>query len=215
MDFMDVINKLEDELSGKTVELSSLDKDRTVLVVIDMVNGFVYDGALSSNRVAAIVQNIVDINKKTSGFKKIFFLDSHDENSKEFNSFPKHCIEGSSEAELIDELKVAEAGDINTLYIKKNSTNGFITDDFQKWLADNLDCVDNYIITGCVTDICVMQFVLSLKAYFNHINKVKRVIVPKNAVETYDGGSHDGHLMNLFALYNMSNIGVEIVENIN
>lgn len=211
---MDAIKKIESELKGKTIELSSLDKDRTALFVVDMVNGFVYSGALASPRVAAIVENVVDLNKKMKGYKKVFFLDTHDENSLEFRSFPMHCIKGEFEAELIAELKTKDSEGQETFYIEKNSTNGFHSDGFKQWIKTYEDKVDNYVITGCVTDICVLQFALTLKTYFNEKNKSVRLIVPANTVETYDGGSHDGDLINLFALYNMHTSGIEIVDKI-
>lgn len=211
---MDAIKKIESELKGKTIELSSLDKDRTALFVVDMVNGFVYSGALASPRVAAIVENVVDLNKKMKGYKKVFFLDTHDENSLEFKSFPMHCIKGEFEAELIPELKTKDSEGQETFYIEKNSTNGFHSDGFKQWIKTYEDKVDNYVITGCVTDICVLQFALTLKTYFNEKNKSVRLIVPANTVETYDGGSHDGDLINLFALYNMHTSGIEIVDKI-
>ncbi|NLJ58086.1 MAG: cysteine hydrolase [Tissierellia bacterium] len=211
---MEAIKKVEEELKGKVIELSSLDKDRTALFVVDMVNGFVYSGALSSPRIAAIVSNIVELNKKMLGSKKVFFLDSHEENSEEFCSFPPHCIKGEEEAELIAELKTKESEGQETYYIEKNSTNGFHSEGFKKWLEKYEDKVDNYIVTGCVTDICVLQFTLTLKSYFNEKNLAKRIIVPANTVETYDGGAHDGDLVNLFALYNMYVGGIEVVDKI-
>jgi len=212
---MKAIEKIEQELKGNTVDLESLDKDKTALFVVDMVVGFVYSGALSSPRVAAIVNNIDELNKKTKGYKKLFFLDNHEKDSQEFRYFPSHCIKGTNEAELISELKTEYSEGPETFYVEKNSTNGFYSKGFQEWLKKYEDEVDNFIITGCVTDICVLQFALSIKAYFNENNKNKRVIVPMNTVETYDGGSHDAYLMNLFALYNMHISGIEIVEKIN
>lgn len=212
---MDVLETMEKELKGNTIDLSKLNKDKTALFVVDMVNGFVYTGPLSSPRVAAIAKNVAELNEKTKGYKKIFFLDSHEEQSQEFSSFPLHCLKGTIEAELIQELKTEASEGQETLYIEKNSTNGFNSKKFKDWLAKNMDEVDNYIITGCVTDICVLQFALSLKAYFNEANKNKRIIVPMNCVETYEVGSHDGFLMNLFALYNMHTSGIEIADKIN
>ncbi len=211
---MNALGTMEKEIRGKTINLESLVKDNTSLIVVDMVVGFVYSGIMSSPRVATIVNSIADLNEKTFGFKKVFFLDTHEKDSQEFNSYPLHCIKGTEEAELISELKTKYSEGPETTYINKNSTNGFFSDEFQDWLNKNENKVDNYIITGCVTDICVMQFALSLKAYFNENNKNKRIIVPINSVETYDGGSHDGNLMNLFALYNMHINGIEVVENI-
>ncbi len=211
---MEAIKKIKEELKGKTIELSSLDKDRTALFVVDMVNGFVYSGALASLRVADNVQNIVELNKKMKGCKKVFFLDTHDESSTEFCSFPIHCMKGDREAELIPELKTEDSEGEETFYIEKNSTNGFHAEGFKEWIQKYEDGVDNYIITGCVTDICILQFALTLKSYFNENNIDKRVIVPVNTVETYDAGTHDGDLFNLFALYNMHISGIEIVDKI-
>ena len=210
---MKSIERIEEELRGRTIDLNSLEKDKTALFIVDMVVGFVHSGALSSPRVAAIVNNVGELNEKTKGFNKLFFLDNHEKDSQEFNYFPSHCINGTNEAELIPELQINSSE--NVLYVKKNSTNGFHTKEFQDWLKEHEEKTDNYLITGCVTDICVLQFALSLKSYFNERNKNKRVIVPMNCVETYDGGSHDGYLMNLFALYNMHTSGIEIVEKIN
>lgn len=208
------IKAIEEELKGKTLEMDSLKKEETVLIVVDMINGFVYNGELSSPRVAAIVNNIVDINEITMGCKKVFFIDSHNENSKEFNFFPMHCIKGTEEATLIPELRTEASNGINTVYIEKNSTNGFISEGFTEWLCKNIDTVNNYIVVGCVTDLCVLQFSLTLKAHFNQLNKDKRIIVPMNAVDTYDFGSHNAYLMNLFALYNMNLNGIEVVDKI-
>lgn len=211
---MDVLKKIEEELKGKEIKLSSLDKDKTALFVVDMVNGFVYSGALSSPRVEDKVENIVELNKKMKGYKKVFFLDTHYEDSKEFLSFPMHCIKGEREAELIPELKTEDSEGKGTYYIEKNSTNGFHAEGFKEWLNKYEDVVDNYIITGCVTDICILQFSLTLKSYFNEKNKEKRLIVPVNTVETYEGGTHDGDLINLLALYNMYTSGIEIIDKI-
>lgn len=211
---MKAVEIIEEELRGRTIDLASLEKNKTALFVVDMVVGFVYSGALSSPRVAAIANNIALLNEKTKGFKKVFFLDTHEKDSQEFRYFPSHCVKGTEEAELIPELKTKYTEDIENCYVEKNSTNGFYALGFQEWLKKHEDEVDNYIITGCVTDICVLQFALSLKSYFNEKNINKRVIVPKNCVDTYDGGSHDGYLMNLFALYNMHTSGIEVVEKI-
>ena len=214
-DFMKAFEKIEEEIKGSIIDLDSLAKEKTALFVVDMVVGFVHSGALSSPRVAAISNNIAELNAKTKDYKKLFFLDTHENDSQEFKYFPAHCIKGTEEARLIPELKTEFSEGSSTTYVEKNSTNGFHSKGFQEWLKKYEDEVDNYIITGCVTDICVLQFALSLKSYFNEKNINKRVIVPKNCVETYDGGSHDGYLMNLFALYNMYTSGIEIVEKIN
>ncbi|OPZ83964.1 MAG: hypothetical protein BWY74_04327 [Firmicutes bacterium ADurb.Bin419] len=45
-------------------------------------------------------------------------------------------------------------------------------------------------------------------------NQKYRVIVPVNAVDTYDLGAHNGDLVNVMALYNMIINGIEVVKDI-
>ncbi len=85
---------------------------------------------------------------------------------------------------------------------------------FQKWLSENELSIETYIIVGDCTDICIKQFALSLKTYFNEKNENKKVIVPANAVETFhlDVTYHHAGLMNLLSLYEMEQGGIEIVK---
>lgn len=205
--FEEKILNMSEEIKGKFVDLNDLDKDKTAIVIVDMVNGFVHEGALSSPRVEGIVDEIVRINEKTLGNKKIFFLDEHTNNSTEFKSYAKHCLEGSLEAELIPELKNEALLDSNTVMIPKNSVNGFHAPGFKKWLEENESQIENYIICGCEVDICVSNFANTLKTYFNQKNMDKRIIIPSNAVETFDFGTHDGDLMKIISLWEMQSNG--------
>lgn len=58
-----------------------------------------------------------------------------------------------------------------------------------------------------IVHICVLNFPLSLKYYFDENNKKTDIITLINLVETFDLDvtNHYGKLMNLFALYNMEN----------
>lgn len=195
----------------KSINISDLDYNRTALIIVDMVNGFVKEGALSSERALSINDKIADISKEFSklNMKKIAFADTHTQNSPEFLSFPVHCIKGDRESKLTDEI--AESG--NYVLIEKNSTNGLLEPEFLDWLNNNND-IDNFVVVGTCTDLCVQQFSLSLKAYFNMKNLYSRIIVVENLVETYDLDVHFADLMNLMAIYNMSISGIEIVSGI-
>ncbi|HHY64002.1 MAG TPA: cysteine hydrolase [Clostridiaceae bacterium] len=201
----DMIGKLP------AVKMEDLDSKKTALVIVDMINGFVREGPLMSGRVEAIIPEIVRLSKKCDNFdiKKVAFADNHTDASPEFGSYPKHCIKGTGESEVVDEIK--EAGGYTL--IPKNSTNGFHEEAFQEWLKNNPE-TDTFIVTGCCTDICVQQFAITLKTWFNMNDKQSRVIVPVNAVETYDLGSHNAELMNVMALYNMLINGVEVVKGV-
>lgn len=92
----------------------------------------------------------------------------------------------------------------------KNSTNGFLEPAFQSWLQERPD-KDIFLVTGDCTDICIQQFAVTLKTWFNRQNRVCRVIVPRARVDTYDAGLHAGDLVHAMALFNMMTNGVEIV----
>lgn len=193
------------------LKLESIGSKSTALVIVDMINGFVRKGALSSIRVEGIVPEVVRLSELCSenGIRQIAFADAHGEKSPEFSSYPVHCMKGTEESELIDEIKNRK--DIKLVH--KNSTNGFIEDDFKKWLHVNND-IRNFIVVGDCTDICILQFALSLKTYFNMKNMDSEVIVPTNAVETFELGPHNGDLMNAFALFAMSGSGIRLVSHI-
>ncbi len=95
--------------------------------------------------------------------------------------------------------------------IEKNSTNGYLEPVFQNWLKENSE-IDTFIVSGNCTDICVLQFALSLKAHFNRKNENSNIIVPINAVNTYDLDEHDGDLMHAIALYQMMGNDIEVVS---
>lgn len=193
------------------VNLEDLQSRQTALVIIDMVNGFTREGALKSSRIEELIPEIVRLSKKCDnyGIKKIAFADSHTEASPEFDSYPAHCIDGTSEEKIVDEIQEAGGYDL----MPKNSTNGFLEEEFQRWLKENWR-VNTFIITGDCTDICIQQFAVTLKAWFNMHNQNSRIIVPVNAVDTYDLGHHNGDLMHVMALYNMITNGIEVVRGV-
>ncbi|NLL05006.1 MAG: cysteine hydrolase [Clostridiaceae bacterium] len=206
------LNEMLDMLEGLDgIKLNDLKGEQTALFIVDMINGFAREGALKSERTEDSIPEIVSLSIKCDelGIQKLAFADCHTDASPEFESYPKHCMEGTTEAEVVDEIK--EVGGFEL--IKKNSTNGFHEEEFKKWLNENPQ-ITNFIVTGVCTDICVQQFAITLKTWFNMQNKNYRVIVPINAVDTYDLGIHNGDLVNIMALYNMIINGVEVVRNI-
>jgi len=204
-EILDMMEKLP------SIQLEDLEPGKTAFIIVDMINGFVREGALQSPRAEGIIPEITRLSKACDKLqiKKIAFADCHNTQSPEFDSYPEHCLGGTSESEVVDEIK--EIGGYTL--IPKNSTNGFHEEEFQNWLKQNQD-MDTFIVTGVCTDICVQQFSITLKTWFNKINKKSRVIVPVNMVETYDLGVHDAELINIMALYNMRINGIELVSDI-
>ncbi|WP_234122823.1 isochorismatase family protein [Clostridium hydrogenum] len=197
----------------QTLKVSDFKPENTVIVNVDLINGFCKEGNLSSELVAKIIPYTVKINEYFKAYQKVFFVDKHTKESAEFNSYIEHCIENTSESEIIDELKPFVDG--NSTVCFKNSVNGFLCDDYTKWLKSNMNKT-NIIVLGDVTDICVMNYCLSQKTFFNEKNIASRIIIPIKGVETYDLDitNHNAELMNLFALYNMRMNGIEIIEDI-
>lgn len=208
----DTIGEIFDMLAKlPRLELKDLQGKKTALVIVDMVNGFAREGALQSPRVEALIPEITELSKMCDklGISKLAFADCHTDASPEFEAYPAHCLAGTYEGEIVNEIK--EAGGYTL--VPKNSTNGFLEEAFQKWLDENHQ-INTFIITGDCTDICIQQFAITLKTWFNMQDRKVRVIVPVNAVETYDFGLHNGDLMNVMALYNMMGNGVELVSSI-
>lgn len=193
------------------IPLKDLRGEQTAFVMVDMLNGFTREGALKSSRIEGLIPEIVRLLKLcgASGITRLAFADAHSAASPEFEAYPVHCMEGTRESEMVDEIK--ETGGYKL--ILKNSTNGFLEDEFRKWLEENPQ-TDTFIITGDCTDICIQQLAVSLKTWFNRQNRKSRIIVPVNAVETYDGGLHNGDLTHVAALFNMITNGVEAVGGI-
>ncbi|HOQ37881.1 MAG TPA: isochorismatase family cysteine hydrolase [Acetivibrio sp.] len=193
------------------LDIKEIEPEKTVLVIVDMINGFAREGALKSPRVEEMIPEICRISKLCDKYKikKIAFADNHTDKSPEFDAYPAHCLVGTAESEVVDEIK-----DIGGyMLIKKNSTNGFLEEEFQKWLKENPE-LDTFIVVGDCTDICVQQFAVTLKTYYNMKDKKSRIIVPLDAVDTFDLGQHYGDLMNVMAVFNMMGNGIEVVRGI-
>ncbi len=215
-DLTDAINTLKtigDELSSlPRLSQKSLDPKKTVLLHIDIVEGFLHKGALSSPRVAKMLPYVVELNERLEGFPRIFILDEHPEDAAEFGAYPPHCIEGSGESELVTDLQPFMGG---AHILKKNSTNLFHAPGFLDLLDEHPEW-DTFLIVGDVSDICVLQGALTLKTYFNQTQQEKRLILLTNGVETFDlpATRHDATLMNLFTLYNLQMNGIELYEDL-
>lgn len=176
------------------------------VLVVDMVNGFIKEGALSDLSILHIVDPIKDILSTVKDH--LFICDSHDLNAKEFNAYPIHCVKETNESEVIDELLPYAKRRIT-----KNSTNTFVAPAFQELLPELLEHHRDFMIVGCCSDICVLQLALSLNTYFNEKNlEEHRVIVPYEMIETYHNEGHNQETYNEFACRLMVSNGVHVAK---
>ena len=182
---------------------------KKLLLIIDMVNGFVKEGALADKQINNITPNIIKLIEKSieNGDDIISIQEGHSNNSKEFESFPHHCVLGTEEAELIEELIPYKD---KMKVIRKNSTCGFVTKEFLQYIEENKDKLVEIVLTGCCTDLCVMNFALPLKNYINEHDLDIKVTIYKNAVETYDSPIHNREEYNEMAFKLMKQNGIEI-----
>lgn len=183
---------------------------KPIVFVVDMINGFCKEGALADEAIMDIVPAQKEMMNILGGHN-VAVCDFHSNKSREFKFFPPHCEMGTKEPMLIDELKE----NIDT-YMFKDSTNAFVTTEFMEFWNEYEDEFEDVIIIGCCTDICIMQFALTLNAFFNEMGDEKhRVIVPADCVDTYNTGVvHDAYKYNDFALSTMFANGVTVVKNI-
>lgn len=197
--------------AAKPVPFSELERECTALVIVDMINGFVKQGPLSSENALEIQPGIAALLERCNMEKvpSVFFMDSHTMESPEFSSYPVHCLKGTIESSPTEELEKVGGYTV----IPKNSTNGFLEPAFQSWLKKN-KTVTTFIVVGCCTDICVQQFALTLKTDFNRRNLASRVIVPMNLSSTYDAPGHGANLVNLVSFHNMQTNGIEVTPQI-
>ena len=163
------------------------------LLVIDMLNDFIKeDGALyfgksAQNSVPNILENISRF--RNEGSPVIFVMDSHDMQDNEFKLFPKHCVEGSSGAQLIDELKVEE-GDF---VVAKASFDSMFNTNLEYILKQKK--IEEVYLSGVCTSICIMETASSL-AKHNY-----RIFIFKDSVADFDGEAHNFALKRMSSLY--------------
>lgn len=207
------VSSVVNQVMEGTVQLrfDSLKVDSTALVVVDMVNGFVKQGALSSPNHRSVLKNVERCMRTAVACRMpvVCFADSHRPDSPEFCTYPIHCLEGSEESMLCDELRKIGGYTL----VAKNSTNGALEPEFARWLERNPD-IHTFLVAGCCTDICVLQFALSLQAEFHRQNRPVRIIVPAFLTSTYHAPEHDEVFSDLAAYQILSTNGIEVVSSI-
>lgn len=194
----------------KTADIHEFDAKKTAHIAVDMINGFVKFGALASDNVLEINQSVADFASECQeyGIRNMALCDSHPRECTEFETYPVHCLAGSPEAELTEELKKAADFEI----FPKLSVNGYL----EKAFSDRIKNSDfnTFIITGDCTDMCVIQLALTLKSAMNQINRAARVIIPYELTATCTLPMHEPEISELAALFVMKSNGIEIIKNI-
>lgn len=157
-----------------------------VLIVVDMVNGFVYNGPLHDIECSKIIprqKEIID-DYLDNGDLVVFIKDTHTKDSTEFSRIPIHCLENTDESELVPELREYVGRD-NVITINKNSTSFNEAPEFRELITNlvNLKRVDEI---GVCTDICDFNGIMGLANRLNQENRDVSIYVHEDAVATFN-----------------------------
>lgn len=157
-----------------------------VLIVVDMVNGFVYNGPLHDIECSKIItrqKEIID-DYLDNGDLVVFIKDTHSKDSTEFSRMPIHCLENTNESELVPELREYVGRD-NVITINKNSTSFNEAPEFRELITNlvNLKRVDEI---GVCTDICDFNGIMGLANRLNQENRDVSIYVHEDAIATFN-----------------------------
>jgi nicotinamidase-related amidase len=176
----------------------------TVLMVIDTQEGFTRQGNLASDTCTAAIPRIRAIveQDRSEGTPVIFTKDSHRDGDPEFEMFPPHCIVGTPEHELVEELRELEPD--AAAVIQKTRYSAFHKTELDQVLKE-LNAGEVHVI-GLCTDICVLHTTADLR------NRDYAVVVHEDGVETFDAPGHDNEDVNRWALSHIESIlGARVV----
>lgn len=172
--------------------------DVMLMLITDALRGFLEGGNLANKKNKVIVPEIRDLveRKIPEGGKAVFLGDSHSKGDPELQVLPEHCMAGTKEAEIVDELF-----EFVTLenYIPKNSFDAFFGTNLEEILKQ--ENPQKVVVVGVCTDICVLFAVAGLR------NRGYEVIVPKDCVRALDADNTD-----LWLNYLENVLGAQVVE---
>ncbi|WP_366654524.1 isochorismatase family protein [Fodinicurvata sp. EGI_FJ10296] len=172
---------------------------RTGLIIVDEVNGFATTGAGNlapaepDAQVDRMVSETVRLARRfdQSGWPVLAFLDTHEPGVPE-PPYPPHCERGTGEEDLVPALAWLESS-ANATLMRKDCINGFVggiradgSNQVVDWvLRHNLQTL---LVVGICTDICVMDFVLTVLSARNHgmLGSVGDIVVYEPGCATYD-----------------------------
>lgn len=221
--FLDYLQEWKEALPALRAAEVFARPDAAALISVDVIQGFCNSGALASPRVGAIVPPVVRLMQAAydHGVRSFALTqDTHEPDAVEFGSWPPHCVRGTEESEAVLEIQALPFyGQMDTF--PKNSINSNANTGLQGWV-DARPQVETFVVVGDCTDLCVYQIAMELRTDANARQLRRRIIVPANAVDTYDLPveaaraanilPHPAELLHALFLYHMALNGIEVVR---
>ncbi len=181
-----------------------LDLAKSGLVIVDAVNGFCTVGAgnlapaAPNAQVDRMVEHAAALARRFADAHRpiLALLDTHQPGVPE-RPYPPHCEKGTGEELLVEPLAWLD-DEPNATLIAKDCINGFVGaiehsshhglhhNKVIDWV--NVSRLETVLVTGICTDICVMDFVLTMLSARNHrlMPSLKDVVVLEPGCATYD-----------------------------
>jgi len=209
----------------------------TGLVIVDEVNGFATVGAgnlappARNSQVSRMVEETVTVGRRfqAAGWPILAFLDTHEPGKPE-PPYPPHCEAGTGEERLVPALEWLET-EAAAAIVRKDCINGFVgaiqggRNRLVDWVNENR--LTAVLVVGICTDICVMDFVLTLLSARNHglMPGLEDIVVYEPGCSTYDlpsatveqlglpaTAAHPQQLTHHLGLYFMASRGAILAE---
>jgi len=169
------------------------------LVIIDEVNGFASVGCgnlappAENPQVTRMIGETDRLARAfaAEGWPILATLDTHEPGKPE-PPYPPHCERGTGEEELVPALEWLSEEPAATLLRKDciNTFVGAISGDRRNRVVDwvNENRLTSLLVVGICTDICVMDFVLTMLSARNHglMPTLADIVVYEGGCSTYD-----------------------------
>ena len=154
---------------------------KRVVIVVDMLRGFLEEGnpLFCGEEARQIIPRVKELLRRevAEGSPILYLVDTHDPDDLEFQMFPRHCVRGTEETEIVPEL-----ADFPGEKILKNRYSGFFNTNLEE-LLEELGA-EELVVVGVCTDICVMHTVADAR------NRDYPVTVYSDCVATFDPQMH-------------------------
>ena len=143
------------------MSLDPFDPGRTAVVVVDMQNGFCHpDGSLHAPGSEAAIDDVAALvdRAREAGAEVVFTRDVHPPEQfddthyyDEFDRWGEHVLEGSWEAEIVDDLTIGPSDHV----VEKHTYDAFYETELDGWLSAR--GVDDLLVCGTLANVCVLH----------------------------------------------------------